>query len=58
MRGAQIEEKGDLEGLHKGPEQDADSVALPQQLDQPGCSEKLQETHVDGVHRLGRRGEV
>lgn len=44
---------GDLEGLHKGPQQDADGVALPQQLDQPGRSEKLQETHVDGVHRLG-----
>lgn len=45
----------DLEGLHKGPQQNTDGVTLPQQLDQPGCSEKLQETHVDGVHRLGRR---
>ena len=44
----------DLERLHEGPQQYTDSVALPQQLDQPGRSEKLQETHVDGVHRLGQ----
>lgn len=28
-----------LEGLHKGPEQDADGVALTQQLDEPSGSE-------------------
>lgn len=44
-----------LEGLYKGPQQNTYCIALPQQLDQPGCSEKLQETHVDGVHRLGHK---
>lgn len=44
----------DLEWLHKGPEQNANGVALPQQLDQPGSSEKLQETHIDGVQWLGQ----
>lgn len=44
----------DLEGLYEGPQQDADGVTLPQKLDQPGCSEELQETHVDRVHRLGQ----
>lgn len=47
----------DLERLYEGPQQDADGVALPQQLDQPSRSEKLQEAHVDGVHRLGRARE-
>lgn len=47
----------DLERLYKGPQQDTNGVTLSQQLDQPGCSEKLQETHVDGVHRLHKRLE-
>ena len=38
-----------LEALHEGPEQDADSVALPQQLDQPSRAEQTQETHVEEV---------
>ena len=42
----------DLEGLHEGPEKDSDGVALPQQLDESGGSEELQEAHVDGVQRL------
>lgn len=42
-----------LKRLYEGPQQDAYGVTLSQQLDQPGCAEKLQETHVDGVHRLG-----
>lgn len=41
-----------LKGLHKGPEKYPDGVTLSEQLDQPGCSEELEETHVDGVHRL------
>lgn len=45
----------DLEGLNEGPQQNTDGVTLPQQLYQPGCSEELQETHVDGVHRLGQK---
>lgn len=40
--------------MYEGPQQDTDGVALPQQLDQASRSEKLQEAHVDGVHRLGR----
>lgn len=47
----------DLKRLYKGPQQDAYGVTLSQQLDQPGCAEKLQETHVDGVHRLGRAAQ-
>lgn len=47
----------DLERLYEGPQQDTDGVALPQQLDQASRSEKLQEAHVDGVHRLGRARE-
>ena len=43
-----------LEGLHKGPEKDPDGVALPQELDEPGGSEELQEAHVDAVQRLPR----
>lgn len=35
-----------LEGLDKGPEQDADGVALSQQLDEPGRSEQPQEAQV------------
>lgn len=42
-----------LERLYESPQQDTNGVTLSQQLDQPGCSEKLQETHVDvGGHRL------
>lgn len=50
----QNDEKEDLERLYKGPQQNTDGVTLSQQLDQPGRTEKLQETHVDGVHRLGQ----
>lgn len=49
-----LEREKDLERLYEGPQQDTDGVALPQQLDQASRSEKLQEAHVDGVHRLGR----
>lgn len=35
-----------LEGLDKGPQQDADGVALPQQLDEPSSSEQPQEAQV------------
>lgn len=38
-----------LEGLHKGPEQDADGVALTQQLDESRGSEELQEAHVEAT---------
>lgn len=36
-----------LEGLNKGPQQDTDGVALPQQLDETSRSEQPQETQVD-----------
>ena len=39
----------DLEGLDKGPEQDADGLSLPQQLDEAGCTEQPQEAQVDEV---------
>lgn len=50
----------DLEGLHKGPEQDADGVTLAEQLDEPSSPEKLQEAHVEaaGVHQLGEDERV
>ncbi len=35
-----------LEGLDKGPQQDADGVTLPQQLDKPSSSEQPQEAQV------------
>lgn len=35
-----------LEGLNKGPQQDADGVALPQQFDESSRSEQPQETQV------------
>lgn len=35
-----------LEGLNKGPQQDANRVALPQQLDEACSSEQPQETQV------------
>lgn len=38
-----------LEGLHEGPEQDADGVALAQQLDEPRGAEQPQEAEVDEV---------
>ena len=38
-----------FERLHEGPQQDADGVALPQQLDQPRRAEQPQETHVEEV---------
>lgn len=40
----------DLEGLYKGPEQDSYGVALPQQFDQSGSPEQLQETHIECVY--------
>lgn len=36
-----------LEGLNKGPQQDADGVALSQQFDEASGSEQPQETQVD-----------
>lgn len=50
----------DLEGLHKGPEQDADGITLAEQLDEPSSPEKLQEAHVEaaGVHQLGEDERV
>lgn len=51
-RSKRCENMSDLEGLYEGPQQDTNSVTLSQQLDQPGCSEEFQETHVNGVHRL------
>lgn len=45
----------DLERLYERPQQYTNGVTLSQQLDQPGCSEKFQETHVDGVHWLRER---
>lgn len=38
-----------LEGLHEGPQQDADGVALTQQLDEPGGTEQTQEAEIDEV---------
>lgn len=35
-----------LEGLDEGPQQDADGVALPQQLDEAGSSEQPQKAQV------------
>lgn len=35
-----------LEGLDEGPQQDADGVALPQELDEPSGSEQPQEAQV------------
>lgn len=37
---------GYLKGLYEGPQQDADGVALPQQLDKPSGSEEPQEAQV------------
>lgn len=44
------ENMADLKGLYEGPEQDSYCVALPQQLDQPGSPEQLQETHIERVY--------
>lgn len=41
--------KAHLEGLHECPEQDADGVALAEELDEPGCAEEPQEAEVDEV---------
>lgn len=38
-----------LKGLHKRPEQDADSVTLAEELDKSGCPEEPQEAEVDEV---------
>ena len=55
--GVDEEEHGDeqddigegLERLHEGPEEDADGVALPQQLHQAGSSEQTEKADVDEV---------
>lgn len=44
-----------LEGLDKGPQQDADGVTLAKQLDQPRSSEEAEEAEVDEIV-LQRRG--
>lgn len=36
-----------LKRLNEGPQQDADGVALTQQLDEASCSEEPQEAQVD-----------
>lgn len=41
-----------LEGLDESPEEDSDGVALPQELNEPGCTKQLQETHIKRVDRL------
>lgn len=38
-----------LKGLDKGPQQDADGVALAKQLDQPCCPEEAEKAQVDEV---------
>lgn len=43
-----------LEGLDKGPEQDADGVALAEQLDKPGSTEEAEEAKVDEVVLQGK----
>lgn len=66
--GVDEEEHGDeqadirqsLEGLDEGPQEDPDGVALSQQFDETSCSEQLQETHVELIHRLApgqKKGE-
>lgn len=48
-----------FEGLHERPEENADGVALSEQLDEAGGSKQLQEAHVESVDRLaaGQRRE-
>lgn len=43
-----------LEGLDEGPEQDADGVALAEQLDEPGGPEEAEEAEVDEVVLQGK----
>lgn len=38
-----------LERLHEGPEKNADGVTLPEEFDEPGCSEEAEEAQVDEV---------
>lgn len=40
---------GYLEGLDKGPQEDADSFSLSQELDEASCSEQPQEAQVDEI---------
>lgn len=40
-----VKDMADLEGLDKGPEQNADGVALTQKFNQPSCSEQLKKAH-------------
>lgn len=44
-----------LEGLHKGPQQNADGIALAQQLDEPGGPKQAQEAEVDEIVLWGRQ---
>ena len=37
------------EGLDEGPQQDADGVALAQQLDEPGSTEEAEKAEVDEI---------
>ena len=46
-----------FKGLDEGPQENPDRVALSQQLDEPGCSEQLQEAHVELIDRLGQRAK-
>lgn len=43
-----------LEGLDEGPQQDADGVALAEQLDESGSTEEAEEAEVDEVVLWGR----
>lgn len=43
-----------LEGLDEGPEQDADGVALAEQLDESGSTEEAEEAQVDEVVLQGK----
>lgn len=49
LRNKQNEWGVDLEGLDKGPQQDADGFSLPQQLDETSRPEQPQETQVDEI---------
>lgn len=48
----QTDVRQSFEGLHEGPEENADCVALPEQLDEASGSKQLQEAHVESVDRL------
>lgn len=48
-----------LEGLHKGPEKNADGVTLTEKFDEPGSSEETEKAQVDEVilGRWRKRGD-